>query len=781
MDTDDKIIFNIYYNKKKNPIAHQNGESIINPLKTFSNIQKKKLEDFAFLYKGSLIYYKDERIKDINNLFFSNAEKKIYNIFAILLESKEKKNDLAQKTKEESSSEQNRIQIQNQSQTKKQDSEEKFINFEEFQKKRYYNDVICPECETSAIIDINEDKENIYGISNLSFNINNCENFHYLKNINFNAYDEFYNKYQDDKCNLCSIKKLQLTPPNNELFLCSCGIKVCPECKIIHNESGHNKIDFEKKNYYCINHNKKFFSYCVDCNANFCEDCEELHKSQSHECYEYKTLKPRTEDIKDFWEKIEKQKTNLKKFMDYYKKLFEDMITKVESYLSSYVLIEELLIKRYKENLLNFQLLRNLNNQKIFNISLYDKILKRQDKLKNEDEKFSHLYKIYSTIIKNTKNENKNKTLKNPEKNKIILNYKINETNSINKNIKLFDPIFVKNNKDKLFVEINKENQKELSVYFHNKNNLQNLNVVLIENTKNRVTDLSYMLNNCKNLESVDFSNFNTTNIQSMEAMFQMCPLIQLPDSIIKFSSPDLVNIRAMFCKCLKLETIPELTNLFNKTNKIENISMLFNGCIKVQKIVSFEKWNAPSVKDMSYLFNRCKEIKDINFGKFNSVNINNMCGLFNCCEKLKTITQMKFETNNVEDMSLMFQGCESLEKIDEIHRFHTQNVKDMSGMFSKCHSLTSLPKLSGWTLSNVREIVGLFNECQNLTSIDLGKWNMPLIKDASGMFYKCSNLKEVKGIKNWKLKDGVIIDNIFDQCSLPNTDDIKKAWTGKK
>ena len=192
MDTDDKIIFNIYYNKKKNPITHQNGESIINPLKTFSNIQKKKLEDFAFLYKGSLIYYKDERIKDINNLFFSNAEKKIYNIFAILLESKEKKNDLAQKTKEKSSSEQNQIQNQNQSQTKKQDSEEKFINFEEFQKKRYYNDVICPECETSAIIDINEDKENIYGISNLSFNINNCENFHYLKNINFNAYDAIF-------------------------------------------------------------------------------------------------------------------------------------------------------------------------------------------------------------------------------------------------------------------------------------------------------------------------------------------------------------------------------------------------------------------------------------------------------------------------------------------------------------------------------------------------------------------------------------------------------------
>ena len=44
-------------------------------------------------------------------------------------------------------------------------------------------------------------------------------------------------------------------------------------------------------------------------------------------------------------------------------------------------------------------------------------------------------------------------------------------------------------------------------------------------------------------------------------------------------------TISGSFSKCLKLETIPELTNLFNKTNKIENISMLFNGCIKVQKI----------------------------------------------------------------------------------------------------------------------------------------------------------------------------------------------------
>jgi hypothetical protein len=162
---------------------------------------------------------------------------------------------------------------------------------------------------------------------------------------------------------------------------------VCPECKILHNESGHDKIDFEKKNYYCLNHNKKFFSYCVDCNANYCEDCKESHNS--HECYEYKTLKPRGEDITDFGKKIEQQKEKLKKFMDYYKELFKDMITKVESYLSSYILLEEILLKRYKEDLLNFQLLRNLNNQKIFNISLFKNINEKLDKTPDNRNKIS--------------------------------------------------------------------------------------------------------------------------------------------------------------------------------------------------------------------------------------------------------------------------------------------------------------------------------------------------------------------------------------------------------
>ena len=772
----DEIIFNIHYNKNKVQIPHKKGESLEIPFKNFANTQKTRLEDFVFLYKTSIINYKSSRAgsKDLNNFFFSNKEKKSFNIYAYLVKPTEKKKNIVQQSKSSNSE-----QSQTQSQT--QDDETKVTNAEEIQKNKYYNDIICPECETSAIIDIidSNTEKNL-----LKFNIYNCDNFHFLTNNKFNMYDDFYCR-NSDKCALCSSFQYQLTPPDNKLYMCSCGIKVCPSCIKGHVEPGHEKIIYNDKNYYCLNHQKKYSSYCLDCNSNLCESCKDPHKN--HECFEYNTLKPRAEDIKNFGENIESHKTNLKNFIDYFKKLFDETLNTVESYLKSYILIEEALLSRYKNGFINFQLLRNLNNNKIFNNPIFQLMEKEIKSSKHIVEKFTYLIDIYNDIIKiiNDKKDIKNIKRSKEESikiNTINLKYKVDNVSSINKYIKLFDPVFVKNNKDKLSVQINNEKQKELSVYFENKKNLHEIDVVLTEDKDNVVTDMSYMLNNCKNLIKVDLNNFNPMYITSMEAMFQMCPIKEIPSKIYSFSLPNLTNVRAMFCKCLNIETVPDLCNIFNKTNRINDISMLFNGCINLKGIPNFNKWFAQNITDMSYLFNRCKEIEVIDFGKITSENITNMCGLFNCCENLKSIKNIPSKSKIIEDMSIMFQGCEKLESIEGIDKFNTQYVRDMSGIFSKCHKLNNLPRIGNWKLNNVKEIIGIFNECQSLVKIpDIGSWNMSQIKDASGMFYKCTSLKEVKGINKWKFGTETSIDNIFDQCSLGNIDKIKKSWRDKK
>ena len=149
--------------------------------------------------------------------------------------------------------------------------------------------------------------------------------------------------------------------------------------------------------------------------------------------------------------------------------------------------------------------------------------------------------------------------------NKAEILYKIHEKN-INKRIKLFDSVFVKNNKDNLSVEINGK-QIELNEYYINDNNEEVLKVTLKELPNKSLTDMSYMFNNCKNLVSVDFSNWKTDNIISIEAMFQLCPLKEIPD-ISNFNTQNLENIRAMFCKCINLKSIPDMNKWFiNKDN----------------------------------------------------------------------------------------------------------------------------------------------------------------------------------------------------------------------
>ena len=149
--------------------------------------------------------------------------------------------------------------------------------------------------------------------------------------------------------------------------------------------------------------------------------------------------------------------------------------------------------------------LKNLNNKKLFKNNIFTKL----ESIKNEKDSFKNLmnflFNIYAPI-KNIKNKEdiKKDVGKLNFSNKAEIIYKMHEKNNINKRIKLFDSVFVQNNKDKLSVEINGI-QSELNEYYINDNNEEVLKVTLKELPNKSLTDMSYMFNNCKNLVSVNF------------------------------------------------------------------------------------------------------------------------------------------------------------------------------------------------------------------------------------------------------------------------------------
>ena len=198
-----------YNNKQTQPFTCGEDEKIEGPFGKFASSENKSIEDFAFYYKTFLIKDFD---KSLNKTIFSNSGKKEIMILAILLKLDKSKEENA-KEKKETIPEEKKVE------KKEEPKEEKKEKKDQGPKKEVlenYFDVICPECKTSAIIDIDND-ERRYDLKIL-----NCENFHNLRKLNYDIYDQF-NIFdtKDEK------EKIEKTMSYHDLLVCGMCSRNC--------------------------------------------------------------------------------------------------------------------------------------------------------------------------------------------------------------------------------------------------------------------------------------------------------------------------------------------------------------------------------------------------------------------------------------------------------------------------------------------------------------------------------------------------------------------------
>ena len=93
-------------------------------------------------------------------------------------------------------------------------------------------------------------------------------------------------------------------------------------------------------------------------------------------------------------------------------------------------------------------------------------------------------------------------------------------------------------------------------------------------------------------------------------------------------------------------------------------------------------------IKNCSYMFNKCNNIKSIDLSSFDSSDVIDMSYMFNECTDLKEIKFENVSTENVKDMNHMFNGCSNLDMIIFPESFNTENVENMSFMFNSCQNL---------------------------------------------------------------------------------------------
>jgi len=391
----------------------------------------------------------------------------------------------------------------------------------------------------------------------------------------------------------------------------------------------------------------------------------------------------------------------------------------------------------------------HINKSKYYNKGIFFKYIEMFNKYKNEidikiDVKKEYInHKIY--FLDNYNEEDNFKEL-NRNNTKLYINNKIYEYKKyfipekeeeynikLKFNINLNDCSYMfagcTNIKEIKFISFNTKNVNNMSYMFYNCNNINNLDLYSF-NTKN-VNNMSYMFYNCYNLNNLDLSSFNTKNVNNIGFIF--CGCNNLKDIYSLFYGRNEIYILVQVEKEDINQNIYFLNYTVDKDNLKElnelNTELYINNKkYKYKKYFIPEKegihsimlkFNNIFIKDCSYMFYRCKNIKNIDLSFFDHKNVTNISSMFSCCNSLQSLLDIsKWDAKNVTDMSGMFYDCCSLQSLPDISKWDTKNVADMSYMFDGCCSLQSLPDISKWDTKNDTDMNYMFYDCSSLQSL---------------------------------------------------------------
>ena len=218
------------------------------------------------------------------------------------------------------------------------------------------------------------------------------------------------------------------------------------------------------------------------------------------------------------------------------------------------------------------------------------------------------------------------------------------------------------------------------------------LNRIVVVNNKQTVINLCSLLGikigNIKNIKNVIFEeSFNTYTPTSLKDFFRDCTGLNEITGLKYLNTAEVTDMSFMFWNCKNLSSL-DLTN-FN-TTKVENMSGMFHSCQKLSSLTLSESFNTANVTDMSNMFSYCNMLEKLNLSNFNTTKVEDMSYMFYMCQKLPELNLSNFKTEKVKNMKYMFSYCNKLEKLD-LSNFNTTKVKNMSGMFSGCSMLQTI------------------------------------------------------------------------------------------
>ena len=284
--------------------------------------------------------------------------------------------------------------------------------------------------------------------------------------------------------------------------------------------------------------------------------------------------------------------------------------------------------------------------------------------------------------------------------------------------------------------------------------------------------DSSYMFYQKTKIQTILFTNFDTSSVTNMAAFFYGCSKLKSTD-FSTWDTDNVTNMQEMFCGCSSFVDL-DLTAL--KTNKVTSLHGFLHGCTNLVNL-DVSILTTENVKDMGNMFYNCLRLTQIDLSSWDTGQVTNMKSMFQGCAYLVQLNISSIDTKNVTNMSYMFVGCYRLTSMD-ISQFNTSNVTTMSHMFNGCSSILRLD-CEKWDVSEVLYMDYMFGSCYKLITLNLSAWNTENVVNMEAMFQSCRALTNLN-LGNVKTSKVTQMGSMFRDCQSLTSIDLSSFVTNK-
>ena len=211
-----------------------------------------------------------------------------------------------------------------------------------------------------------------------------------------------------------------------------------------------------------------------------------------------------------------------------------------------------------------------------------------------------------------------------------------------------------KKKEDKAFQS--KENGDKISIKLDEKGNFK---IEYLNETGNehKLEDKKYVFFEIKKQEGGNTVYLYCSDVESIfNGIFEGTTHVSI--SVIACDTEKVTDMSNMFCNCKNLTKL-EFGEKINTTN-VKNMAFMFVNCSSLEKL-DLKNFNTSNVTDMRYMFCGCSKFAKLNLENFDTTKVNNMELMFSGCSSLENLDISNFNTEKKPNVDNMFSGCEKL------------------------------------------------------------------------------------------------------------------------